>query len=151
MTEDMKLDWNDQLADVPQEEFVVLKPGQYHFKVTNFTRQEWPAGTKFEGFKYAEITLRFTNAEGDESTGKDKLTLHPKCLWRIRAFFRAIGCKVEHGQPYTPEWNRVLGGEGECMVKISTWTSTRDGKKYVNNDVEKYLEPAEEDDGALPF
>ena len=147
-----KIGWDSVIEDIPQEEFVVLKPGQYHFKVTNFQRETWGPQTKLAGYNFAAIDLRFTNADGEESTGNDKLTLHPKHLWRVRAFFKAIGCNVEEGKPFVPNWANVLGAEGECMVRNREWTSTRDGKKYVSNEVEKYLEPPEgADDGALPF
>ena len=120
--------------------------------MTNFQRETWGPQTKLAGCNFAAIDLRFTNADGEESTGNDKLTLHPKHLWRVRAFFKAIGCNVEEGKPLVPNWANVLGAEGECMVRNREWTSTRDGKKYVSNEVEKYLEPPEgADDGALPF
>lgn len=145
-----KIGWDDQLDDIPQEEFVVLKPGQYHFKVTGFERSEWGPQTKLAGYRYAAIDLRFSNNE-EESTGNDKLTLHPKHLWRVRAFFKAIGCDVEEGKPFVPNWANVLGAEGECIVRNREWTSTRDGKKYVSNEVERYLEPPEGDDGGSPL
>lgn len=149
----VKLGWDDQLDDIPQEEFVVLKPGKYHFKVTGFQRAEWGQGTKLAGCRYAAIDLHFSNADGEESTGNDKLTLHPKHLWRVRAFFKAIGERVEEGKPFVPNWLNILGAEGECMVRNRDWTSTRDGKKYVSNEVEKYLAPEQGpvDDGVAPF
>jgi len=137
------IDFDSALEDIPQEEFVILKPGKYHFKVTAFQRATWGASTKLAGYNYAAIDLRFSNADGDESTGNDKLTLHPKHLWRVRAFFKAIGCKVEQGVPFVPPWAIVIGAEGDCMVRNREWTSTRDCKKYVSNEVEKYLEPPE--------
>ena len=146
-----KIGWDDQLDDIPQEEFVVLKPGKYHFKVTGFERAEWGPQTKLAGYRYAAIDLRFFNDENEESIGNDKLTLHPKHLWRVRAFFKSIGCDVEEGKPFVPNWMNVLGAEGDCMVRNRKWTSTRDGKEYVSNEVEKYLEPPEGTINVAPF
>lgn len=148
----VKLGWDDQIEDIPKEEFVVLKPGQYHFKVTGMKRMEWDKG-KYQGCRYAELDLTFTGDDGEEGYGTDKLTLHSKFSWKLRQFFHSIGCVVEKGKPLVPNWNIVIGAEGRCTVRNSSYTSSKDGKTYVNNDVAAYIEPAEEldADGAIPF
>lgn len=136
------LGFDDELPDIPQEEFTLLTPGQYDFVVTNMERKEMTT-QKLGTVRVAEIQLRFSDGQL-EGTGKANLMLHPKTLWKVREFFTAIGETVEKGKPFMPPWNKVVGASGKCLVKNGAFTG-RNGEKFQTNEVEKFLEPDDEE------
>lgn len=134
-------DYEDAIPDTPPPEYKPLPEGTYHFKVTDMTRSVWPdSAKKLHGAKRVELTLRFWNDNGDEGEGDGILTLHPQTNYKVRQFFRSIGCNVVSGQPFVPEWNKVRGAEGLCKVKTRTWK--RDDKEYFANSCDEWLEPS---------
>ena len=149
MTEyERPLDFDDVLEDIPKEEFILLEPGEYSFKVTSFVKRRWDSG-KLAGANYAEIGLDFDNGTL-RSSGRENLTLHPKMLWKVREFFKAIGENVEDGKPFVPNWNAVLGSTGRCKVRQRSFKG-REGEIVKTNEVEKFL-PADPIDGdGVPF
>jgi hypothetical protein len=144
--------WDDAIEDIPQEEFVLLTPGEYTFAVTGMERKEMTT-QKLGTVRVAEIQMKIYD-DVNTGYGKVNLILHPKTLWKIREFFTAIGENVEKGKPFAPRWNAVVGAAGRCMVKNGSFVG-RDGKKYETNEVEKFIDPNESkpaDNGeALPF
>ena len=144
MTEysNQNIGWDDALPDIPQEEFTLLAPGQYEFVVTNMERKEMTT-PKLGTVRVAEVQLRFSDGQL-EGTGKVNLMLHPKTLWKVREFFASIGDAVEKGRPFVPKWNNVIGRSGKCLVKNGAFTG-RNGEKYQTNEVDKFLEPDEEE------
>jgi hypothetical protein len=134
------LGWDDAIDDIPQDEFVLLPPGEYTFIVENMERKEMTT-QKLGTVRVADLSLKFSD-ETYESYGHINLMLHPKTLWKIREFFKSIGEKVESGKPFAPRWNAVIGSTGKCMVKNGSFVG-RDGHKYSTNEVEKFLEPTD--------
>lgn len=152
-----ELDWDAPIPDVPA--WTVIPEGTYFFQVTSAARGEWNEKTnKVGGSKYMEITLNITDAEGGiYGEIKDKLTLHPSMIWKIRQFWRAVGEPVIEGQPFQAPWGRILGTRGQCKVVVREYTNKDGEKKEINNVKEFIVEPAapaataapEDDD--LPF
>lgn len=136
------IDWDDELEDIPQEEFTLLTPGTYDFCVTNMERKEMNT-QKLGNVRVAEIQLKFSDGQL-EGYGKTNLMLHPKTLWKVREFFAAIGETVVKGQPFAPKWNNVIGATGKCLVKNGSFVG-RNGEKYQTNEVDKFLVPDEEE------
>lgn len=153
MAEDI-FDWDDALPDIEQQEFVILPPGEYNFRIKNYVQKRWDKG-KLVGAPYAELEIVFTNDDGSlTGYGKANLTLHAKTLFMVRAFFAAIGYAPEKGQPFTPNWNVVIGSTGRCLVDNGMFIG-RDGQKYETNEVDKWLvsSTAKSDDSqeVIPF
>ena len=137
-----QLGWDDALPDIPQEEFTVLPPGEYTFTVMNMERKEMNT-QKLGNVRVAEVQLRFSDGQ-QEGSGKANLMLHPKTLWKVREFFKAIGENVEDGKPFVPRWNAVVGATGKCLVKNGSFIG-RNGEKYETNEVDKFLTADDEE------
>ena len=126
-------DYDDAIPDDPAPDYKPLPEGVYHFKVTEFERSVWPnSAKKLHGAKKIDLTLSLWNDNGDEGRGDGTLTLHPSTNYKVRQFFRAIGCNVVSGQPFVPRWDLVLGAEGMTKVKTRKWKGT-DGNEYFAN------------------
>lgn len=93
------------------------------------------------GCPQARITMKCTDSEGRTGFCDESLTLATHCLWRVRAFFRAIG-QCKHGEVLNCRWNEVEGMGGRCRLEVEKWTG-RDGKTRESNKVKTYLERAD--------
>lgn len=132
-----ELDWDAPIPDMPQ--WTTIPEGEYFFRVTGAKRGEWGLNVnKVGGSKYMDLTLEIFDDNGN-SLGdvNDKLTLHPSMLWKIRAFWRAVGCEVVEGQPFQAPWGRIFGQQGRCKLTIREYT--KDKEKREANNVKEYL------------
>lgn len=94
-----------------------------------------------DGWKpMAKLELICTGTKGEGTTYvRDNLVLSTKAAWKLGEFFRSIGQR-QHGQRIIPNWDRVVGASGRCVVSTDEWVG-RDGDKRVNNKVKRYLDP----------
>lgn len=138
------MDINDDKAlgwDSPVEEdgnsFTTLPDNtECVFKVEKLEKTHTADGRK----PMAKLELICTGTKGEgESYVRENLVLSSKAAWKLGEFFRAIGQR-KHGQSVVPQWDRVVGSSGRCVVTVDEWTG-RDGDKRVNNKVKRYLDP----------
>jgi hypothetical protein len=138
------MDINDDKAlgwDSPVEEdgnqFVTLPDNtECTFQVTRLEKVRTADGKK--PMAKLELICAGTKGEG-ETYVRENLVLSSKAAWKLGEFFRAIGQR-KHGQSVVPQWDRVVGSSGRCVVTVDEWTG-RDGDKRVNNKVKRYLDP----------
>ena len=147
------MDWDDEIE--PGEGFTVLPEGLAQFEVLRFDKAYKEKG-KLGMVHVAVLKMLFTHKETGETGTKDvELPLHRKLQFRLYQFFTAIGQR-EHGDdgPFAPNWGRVVGELGCCMIKHRTWTG-QDGKERTDYEPDKFLSPdevnKEQDGDALQF
>lgn len=132
------LDWSDPVSDGD----ALLPVGPATFEVLKLDRDQREFG-KCGLVNVADLTLICTS-EGDGTAGNVRISLplHRSMQWKIFQFFTSIGQR-KHGEegPFKPNWGKVMGATGRCEIKH------RDGKNgRTYNDVDKFLDPADEDD-----
>lgn len=144
MTENLNnsFGFEDELPDIPQDEYTILTPGEYEFTVMNIEYKELESRKLNCIVKTADVQLRFSDGQ-QEGMGHCNLMFHSKTVWKIREFFASIGQAVEKGQPFRPNWN-IIGQTGRCLIKNGSFKS-REGDVKRTNEVEKFLEPDDEE------
>jgi len=101
------MNWDD-----PIEEISALKPGTYSFKVIGFDRAEFEGSDKIPPCPMAVLKLEING-----QYIKCNLHLTRRLQWKIMNFFESIGLRRGRN-PYTPEWNKILGREGRCKLSV---------------------------------
>ncbi|MBO5969514.1 MAG: DUF669 domain-containing protein [Clostridia bacterium] len=144
VNESRGLEWDDVIKN-DGSDYEPMPEGDYDFVVTKFERSRSAGKGKLPPCNMAALTLRIESPERS-STVTDNLVLHTLLEWKISSFFRSIGQK-KHGEELRPKWNEVVGARGRCHVYVDKYTGDN-GKEYVSNKVDKYLDP--EDVPAAP-
>lgn len=132
----MELGWNDTIEN-DGSEFVLLKEGDYNFKVAEFERGRFPGSAKLPPCNKAALTLQVDTAEGTAYVKTD-LILYRTLEWRLSAFFRCIGQK-KHGERLIMDWNKVPGAVGRAHFKPRTYTDNYGNEKQTN-DVDRFID-----------
>lgn len=138
MAEEVKVyDWEDEISDDGNGNFVTLEDGNYDFEVTKFERGHYTpsANSKTPACNQANITIKIHTEEGDCYI-VDKFPLASTMEWKASAFFRSIGLK-KHGEPLKMRWTETIGCKGRAYIKKTP------GKKddiFFNN-VDHYNDP----------
>lgn len=139
---DKELGWNDALP--PPQEFALLPEGDAQFEVLKLERARKTMG-KLGEVNVGVVTLLVASyAPGAESdTIECNLPLSPKTVFKLYQFFAAIGQykhgDVESGKPFTPNWAKVVGCTGNCVIKHRKWTG-RDGAEKTGHEVDAFLD-----------
>lgn len=130
-----ELNWDDEISQ--ENEFTILKEGDYDFEVTKFERGRSNGTEKVPASNMAILTLRVS--DGSESTSIiERLILHTKMEWKLSQFFCSIGQK-KHGEPLRMNWNKVLGAKGRCKVYIDKYTNDK-GEERTSNKISKFYD-----------
>lgn len=133
--------WDDQIENDGQE-FVVLPAGNYDFEVTAFERGRFNGSDKMPACNQANLTLKITAPDGQETSIKESLLLHSKVEWKLCEFFTSIGQR-KHGEKVTMNWTAVVGSKGRCELIVNKWKNKNGGSDMEGNRVKKFLEPVE--------
>jgi hypothetical protein len=131
-----ELGWDDEIQN-DGEEFTLLEPGEYSFFVKSFEKKRFAGSAKLPPCNMATLKIRIE----DKATVEHNLYLHTKTEGLICAFFRAIGSR-KHGERIVPDWSKVPGSSGRCVVEIREWTG-RDGNVMKSNQIKKFLDPVD--------
>ena len=118
----------------------ILPEGVYPFRVANMERTRHSGG-KYDGAPKVKLELDVSGPDGPVKV-RCQLFFATGLIWKARAFFRSIGQPVEHGKPFSPNWNKVLGQEGTARFDVREYTD-KDGNNRKVNDVKEFLEPSE--------
>ena len=127
-----ELGWYDEIQK--ESEFILLKPGEYDFEVTEFERARHAGSVNLPPCNKAIIYCTIQTPEG-KTTIKNNLFLHTKTEYFLSAFFIAIGQK-KRGEALKMNWNTVVGSKGRC--KVGQYVGG-DGNTY--NEIKSFLEP----------
>jgi hypothetical protein len=135
------LDWNDTIEN-DGSDYTLLPAGVYPFAVIKFERARFAGSAKQPPCNQAKLTLDVGNEEVS-TTIEHNLFLHQKNEWALCQFFRSIGGR-KHGERMVMDWTKVPGATGRAKVGVRDWTG-KDGKVHQSNQVEKFLDPADDD------
>lgn len=133
------LDWEVEIDDGSEFEYVVFEPGDYDFTVKSFER----GIAKESGNNMAILELEITDGER-KAIVKDWIVLTNKTIWKIASFFRSIGMKKK-GKNFTTKWKETVGKTGRCTLTQEDKESQK-GKTYKINKIDAYLDPPQEEE-----
>lgn len=144
-TTDRVLDWDDEIENDGNADFITLPEGEYPFEVVGFERERHTAGPngKLPACLKAVIELKFDGGDLGTATIKENLFLHTKCEGILCAFFTSIGQR-EHGQRVKMNWGKVIGSTGRAKLGVREYDKKLDDgtiEKRTINQVKRYLEP----------
>jgi hypothetical protein len=138
---DGTFDFNATIS-VPDNDFVVLEPGNYYFTVDRVeygTYQSNPSRTKPstipDGCRTVEIFMSIETPKGIAQV-RDRFFMHQSVAWRIGAVHKCLGLMPEDEQNLQMKWDAMPGRTGVCKIK----NSTQNGNTY--NNVDRYIYPS---------
>lgn len=141
MNIERELGWNDSIEN--DNDFVLLEPGRYQFKVKKFERARHSGSTKLPPCNKAILTLEVFD-EQDSTIITHNLYLHSKTEGMLCQFFKSIGAR-KHGEKVQMDWNKVTGATGFCKVKIDKFESNKEPGKFLeSNKIDRFLDPEDE-------
>ncbi len=136
-------DWNAELP--PPKEFEILPEGDAEFEVLKLERARKEMG-KLGTVNVAILTLMVksqVDQKADSKTIETNLPLSPKTVFKLYQFFASIGQythgEVENGKPFTPNWAKIVGKGGYCVIKHHPWKD-RNGKERFSEEVVAFLD-----------
>lgn len=116
----------------------LLPPGEYVFHVKDYQRTTTTKGKMAEAagrpVNGVKLTLELDGPDGVKGGCFENLYLVSNAIWKVKAFFRAIGFDSPDEKPFRPEWNRVIGSEGRAKIKQRTY----EDKTF--NEVDKFID-----------
>ena len=138
MADNNFLSWDAEIT-TDSEGFIILPEGDYTFEVQKLDKEFYQGNSEKigQGCPTAVLGLVIRTPQGAASV-QDKLYLCQNMEWKLSAFFRAIGQK-QHGKTFKMDWNRVIGSEGKCRLRVDKWIGN-DGKERSSNKVERYYD-----------
>jgi hypothetical protein len=139
MADEVKVfDWDDEIENDGNGDFVTVEEGDYEFEVTKFERGTYTPGDKAKtpACNMAKITMKIETPEGDCFVN-DNFPMASTMEWKISAFFRSIGLK-KHGEKLKMKWNESIGCKGRAH--ITKTEGTQKNGIFFNN-VGKYIDP----------
>ena len=150
--------WDSEIS-VDSEGFIILPEGDYTFEVQKLDKEFYQGSSEKigNGCPTAVLGLVIRTPQGAASI-QDKLYLCKNMEWKLSAFFRCIGQK-QHGKSFKMDWNKVIGSNGKCHVKVEKWIGN-DGKERESNRIDRYYDsiastastaPSANADGSMPF
>lgn len=125
------LEW-DAILDKDNPDTVILKEGDYNFKVASFTRARFVGSDKIPPCNKASLVLLVATTDGKEVKVKVELLMHTMVSWKVSAFFRSIGQK-KRGEAASMNWNAVQGAVGRAHFKPRTYKAANGDERTVNN------------------
>ena len=138
--------WDDSI-DPNQQQRVLLPAGPAMFSVQELKRERKEFG-KFGVQNIAVVVMLVSTMETgfDTQEVQVNLPLVHALKWKITNFFTAIGQR-KHGDEgeFVPNWSKVVGATGNCVLEHREVTSKK-GTKYTVADVKEFTAPEQTDD-----
>lgn len=139
---DEALSWGDEIEGSGQS-FDPVPAGEYGFKVLSMERQQHNGSDKMGPCPVAKVEISLDDPR--ETHVFDRLFLNRKTMWKIVAFFNAIGLHDPKDEaPFRPDWTRIYGRTGRVRIGVREYN----GNKY--NEVKSWLEPKRSSGAAQP-
>ena len=136
MREGQAIDWDSPIVnDGENKEFFLFPDGaEVNFEVMELQR----SSSKNLHCPMAKLVLRLFDKDGEhEAQCYENLVLHTSCEWKLCEFFRSIGQR-QHGEKIVPDWSKVEGSRGLCVVSVNTYE--KNGETRKNNRVKNYID-----------
>lgn len=127
-------DWDDEILE-DGDDFVVLPPGDYYFRVESCAKKQHPGSEKLPPCNKVELKIRLFSDEG-EVVVNHNLFLLKRMERMISNFFIGIGQKKK-GESFRMNFEKVVGAEGKAKVGIRTYN----GNQY--NEIKRFYAPDE--------
>lgn len=109
-----ELGWDDEI--VKENDFIILQPGDYEFRVESFERGRFKGSEKIPPCNQANLTIVIVDpASGRDVKIQHNLLLHSKLETMLSEFFRGIGQKKKD-EPLRMNWQMVPGATGRCKI-----------------------------------
>lgn len=136
-------DWDSEV-EYQESSYEPLPEGDYMFTVVDMERGNYNGSDRIPPCPVAKITMDVKDAAGHTGQVQDRLYLCESSRWKLCQFFVGIGQirkdQVQNGQKLRFDWTKVKGARGTLKLTVST--REYQGKKYTNNNVQTYYEPA---------
>ncbi|MBL1228738.1 hypothetical protein IW492_05765 [Enterococcus sp. BWB1-3] len=131
------LDWNGGFI-AEENSFTLLPAGEYQFTVVNMEKKFYDGKSDKipNGAPYTELSLEVNAVEG-KTVIKERLYMMKKFQWKLTEFFSSIGQNPVIGQSFNPNWNTVIGSNGQVKLEVNTYTSQ--GEERKNNRVKEFV------------
>jgi hypothetical protein len=135
--------WSDALP--PPQERQMLPVGDAEFEVLKMERARKEMG-KLGMVNVAILNLMVKSLEDESITSNVEclLPLSSKVVFKIYQFFASIGQydhgDVENGKPFAPDWTKVVGSTGLCVIKHRAWKG-KDGAERTSTEIDMFLDP----------
>lgn len=145
MTDETRaMEW-DEDATATTNEFTVLEPGTYTFRVEDFARAEYNGSDKIPACHEADVTISCANPEGAQAKLTVRFFMVTSMQWKMTQFFRACGALAPDspdGTSFKPGqlFKESVGMIGRCVVSKRRFTG-KDGKEREANDVKEFVAP----------
>ena len=133
--QERELGWDDEISR-DGDDFIVLPPGEYPFRVKMFERGRHNGSEKLPPCNVAKLSVEIDGSEKGKTIVWHRIHLHSITEGMICQFFRAIGAR-KAGQSLRMNWSAVPGATGRCKVGIREYND----KKY--NEIKTFLDPIE--------
>lgn len=132
--ENAALGWDDAIEGTVSE-FEPVEPGEYQFRVVSVERAYHNGSANMGPCPVAKVEIELTDAPRAAHVF-DRLYLNKKVMWKIVAFFTAIGLHEKgDDSPFKPDWQRAAGRTGRASIGIHEYN----GNRY--NEVKRWLVP----------
>jgi hypothetical protein len=120
--------------EVEEQEYVLLEPGEYQFKVDDIEFGEHNGSAKIPPCGKVVVSLSVDTEQG-KAFMKNNFYVCQEGAGLIAAFLKSIGVLKDGQKTFTPDWESYVGKTG--IVK----TSQREynGNKY--NNVDRFVAP----------
>lgn len=143
-TTERVLDWDDEIENDSNSDFITLPGGDYDFTVVGFERERYAGGDKLPPCNKAVIEIRIDGGSLGSTTIRENLFLHSKTEGILCAFFTSIGQR-QHGEKTKMNWGTVTGSTGRATFGIREYDKKLDDgsiEKRTINQVKRWLDPA---------
>jgi len=120
--------------DVPEQEYVLLAPGEYDFTVDSVDYGDYNGGTKIPPCPMVTVNIHVDTDQG-RAFLKQNFYICQEGSGMIAAFYKSIGLLKDGQKTFTPEWEKITGKTG--IVK----TEQREYNGNMYNRVSRFQAP----------
>lgn len=147
--------WDDEInvsevnkdGGYEKEDFVVLPPGEYDFKVVKFERGSYAGGEKIPACNKVKIGVVLDGGSKGSGYASTNFFMVDNQLWKIFQFLDSVGLR-QQGTVSIP-WSKVEQGVGELTGRCKSSNREYNGKIYT--EVKTWIKSADEVDDMPEF
>lgn len=121
--------------DVEEQEYVLLEPGEYQFKVEDVDFDDHNGSAKIPPCGKVIVSLSVETEQG-KAYIKNNFYVCKEGAGMIASFLKSIGVLKDGQKTFTPDWESYVGKTG--MVK----TSQHEYNGNTYNNVDRFLAPS---------
>lgn len=129
MEQNQALSW-DQPITAEVQEYVILEPGDYDFRVDSIEKGQFNGSEKMGPCPMAKVNISI-EYKGQRVPVSTQLLLNTKLLWKISEFYISIGY-MKKGETKPMNW-QLAGWTGKCRIKNRLYNNN------TFNEIDKFL------------